>query len=86
MTGGPEPTGPQKGLGKAVRRLREEAELTPEALAERAGLSVMQLATIEAGEDDPLWGDMRRVADGLGVSLEQLAELAEEFEEEEGLL
>ncbi|HEX7279583.1 MAG TPA: helix-turn-helix transcriptional regulator [Solirubrobacterales bacterium] len=82
MTDGPEPLGPQKGLGKAVRQLREEAELSFEDLAERAGLPASRLAKIEAGEDDPLWGDMRRVAAGLGVSLEHLAELAEEFEDE----
>lgn len=83
MAGGPEPFGPQRGLGTAVRRLREEAKLTPEALAERADLSGPQLAKIEAGEDDPVWGDMRRVAAGLGVSMERLAELAEELEEDE---
>lgn len=80
MTGGPEPAGPQKGLGKAVRQLREEAKLSREELAERAGLPAAQLAEIEAGEDDPFWGDMRRVAAGLGVSMEQLAELSEGFE------
>jgi transcriptional regulator with XRE-family HTH domain len=83
MAGGPEPLGPQKGLGKAVRQLREEGKLTREALAERAGLPASQLAKIEAGEDDPVWGDMRRVAAGLGVSMERLAELAEGFEDDE---
>ncbi|HST69092.1 MAG TPA: helix-turn-helix transcriptional regulator [Solirubrobacterales bacterium] len=82
MAGGPGPIGPQKGLGKAVRHLREEAKLAPEALAERAGLSASQLSAIEAGEDDPVWGDMRRVAAGLEVSMERLAELAEKFEED----
>lgn len=83
MTGGPEPLGPQRGLGKAVRHLREGAKLTLEDIAERAGLPVSQLVKIESGEDDPLWGDMRRVAAGLGVSVEQLAELAEGFEKSE---
>ncbi|HEX6152113.1 MAG TPA: helix-turn-helix transcriptional regulator [Solirubrobacterales bacterium] len=85
MAGGPGPAEPQKGLGRAVRRLREEADLTLGALAERAGIPVAELAKIEAGEDDPVWGDMRRVAAGLGVSMERLAELAEELEED-GLL
>lgn len=84
MAGGPGPTEPQKGLGKAVRLLREEAELTPGTLAERAGFPVAELAKIETGEGDPVWGDLRRVAAGLGVSMERLAERAEEFEE--GLL
>jgi transcriptional regulator with XRE-family HTH domain len=80
MAGEPGPSGPQRGLGKAVRSLREEAKLTQGALAERAGLAPARLARIESGEDDPVWGDMRRVAAGLGVSMERLAELAEEFE------
>lgn len=82
MSGQPGPFGPQRGLGRAVGQLREEAGLTREALAERAGLSTSQLTRIEAGEDDPVWGDMRRVAAGLGVSMERLAEVAEEFEED----
>jgi transcriptional regulator with XRE-family HTH domain len=80
MAGGLGPSGPQRGLGEAVRRLREDAKLTLEDLAERAGLSASQLTQIESGEDDPVWGDMRRVAAGLGVSMERLAELAEELE------
>lgn len=63
--------------------MREEAKLTQEALAERADLATSQLTRIESGEDDPVWGDMRRVAAGLGVSMERLAELAEEFEGDE---
>jgi transcriptional regulator with XRE-family HTH domain len=83
MSGGPGPAGPQRGLGEAVRSLREEAKLTREALAERAGLSPVQLTQIESGEDDPLWGDMRRIAAGLRVSMERLAELAEELEDDD---
>lgn len=80
MSGGPGPSEPQQGLGRAVRHLRDGADLTREALAERAGLSVAELTKIEAGEDDPVWGDVRRVAAGLEVSMEELAELAERFE------
>lgn len=81
MPAEPEPCGPQKGLGRALRHLREEATLSRQDLAERAGLSASWLSRVESGEEDPPWGDMRRVASGLGVSLEQLAELAEQFEE-----
>lgn len=80
MTGGPGPSEPQKGLGTAVRHLRQEKKLSREDLAERTGLPVAELAKIEGGGDDPVWGDMRRVAAGLGVSLEELADLAERFE------
>jgi len=71
---------PQSGLGKAVRSLREKAGIDQAALAERAELSESLVAEIESGRSDPTWGDMRRVAEALGVSLETLSELAEEFE------
>ena len=38
---------------------------------------------IEAGEADPTWGDARRIATALGTSVDRLAALVEELEEEE---
>jgi transcriptional regulator with XRE-family HTH domain len=64
-----------------VKALRERQKLDQAGLAERTGLSVATIAEIESGEGDPVWGDMRLVARGLGVSMEALAELAEELEE-----
>lgn len=55
--------------------------LSQEALAERAELDPTEISRIEAGRADPAWGDVRRIAKGLGVPLEELAELAEELEE-----
>jgi transcriptional regulator with XRE-family HTH domain len=72
---------PQSGLGKAVRSLRDEAGITQATLAERAELPLALIEEIESGRADPVWGDMRNVAAALGVSLEALAELAEEFED-----
>ncbi|HEU4737445.1 MAG TPA: helix-turn-helix transcriptional regulator [Solirubrobacterales bacterium] len=72
---------PQSGLGKAVRSLREKAGIDQAALAERAELPESLIAEIESGESDPTWGDMRRVAEALGVTLEALSELAEELED-----
>jgi transcriptional regulator with XRE-family HTH domain len=72
---------PQSGLGKAVRSLREEAGIDQATLAERTGLSLALIAEIESGRSDPTWGDMRKVAKALGVTLEALSELAEEFED-----
>lgn len=65
----------------AVRQLREKAGLSQRALAERAGISASWLSRIESGDYDPTWGSMRRVAGGLGVSLERLSEVAEELED-----
>jgi transcriptional regulator with XRE-family HTH domain len=81
MAKGPAPDKPQRGLGAAVRQLREEAALSQQALAERAGRSASWISQIESGDCDPRWGDMRRVAAALGVSVEVLAELAEELEQ-----
>lgn len=75
------PQEPQSGLGRAVVALREEAGIDQAALAERAKLPQSLIAEIERGDSDPAWGDMRKVAAALGVSLEALAELAEEFED-----
>jgi transcriptional regulator with XRE-family HTH domain len=72
---------PQSGLGKAVRSLREKTGVDQATLAERAGVPLALIEEIESGSADPVWGDMRDVATALGVSLEALAELAEEYEE-----
>ncbi len=75
---------PQSGLGIAVSSLRNEAGVDQATLAERAGLAQSLIAEIESGHSDPTWGDMRKVAEALGVTLEALSELAEKFEAEGG--
>jgi transcriptional regulator with XRE-family HTH domain len=74
------PQEPQSGLGLAVRAIRREAGVDQATLAERAELPPSLIAEIESERSDPTWGDMRKVAAALGVSLERLSELAEEFE------
>jgi transcriptional regulator with XRE-family HTH domain len=78
------PHEPQTGLGRAVQTLRKEAGLDRAALAERAELQPSLIAEIESGRSDPTWGDIRKVAAALGVTLEALSELAEEYEGESG--
>ncbi|MGN6587191.1 MAG: helix-turn-helix domain-containing protein [Solirubrobacterales bacterium] len=67
----------QPALGEAVRTLRQKTGLSQDALAARAELDTRSIARLEAGQVDPTWGSMRRIAAGLGVPLEDLAELAE---------
>lgn len=69
-----------RALGEAVRAMREQAGLTGEDLAARAKISNSWLSRIEDGQVDPTWGTARMLAQGLGVTTEQLAELAEDFE------
>jgi transcriptional regulator with XRE-family HTH domain len=64
----------QKALGEAIRSLRKKAGLTQEALGQRAELDGAQINRIEKGYVDPTYGNVRRIAWGLGVSLERLAE------------
>jgi transcriptional regulator with XRE-family HTH domain len=78
MNGSPPPAEPQIGLAKAIRLLRRQAQLSQATLAEKADLHASYLARIESGSEDPTWGDMRRVAEALGVSMEELTEIAEQ--------
>lgn len=72
---------PQSGLGKAVLSLRRKAGVDQQALGERAGVPASLIADVESGLVDPTWGDMRKVAAALGISLERLSEVAEEYED-----
>ncbi|HVQ58782.1 MAG TPA: helix-turn-helix transcriptional regulator [Solirubrobacterales bacterium] len=67
----------QPALGKAVRQLRERRDLTQEALAEKAGITVRSLSQIETGNANPTWATVRDIAAALGVSISQLAKLSE---------
>lgn len=63
---------PQPALGKAIRQLRTEREITQEALAHTAGITVGHLSTIERGHSNPTWGTVTRLADALGSSMADL--------------
>jgi transcriptional regulator with XRE-family HTH domain len=73
---------PQVGLGKAIRQLRHEARLSQEVLGEKAEIHPTWISHIESGRINPTWGNVRRIATGLGVKLARLAELAERYERE----
>jgi transcriptional regulator with XRE-family HTH domain len=72
---------PQAALGKAIRALRDERELTQETLAERTGLTGRTLSGIETGTANPTWATVRDIAAALGVSISEVAKLAESYEE-----
>lgn len=71
---------PQPGLGAAIRALREKKGVTQEAVANKAGIAVPTLSHIEAGHANPTWATVRDIAAALGVSLAELAKLAEKHE------
>jgi transcriptional regulator with XRE-family HTH domain len=62
VTGGP------AAFAARLRRLRLDAGLTQEALAERAGLGVRTVRALEEAEGWPLRGTAQRLAQALGLA------------------
>lgn len=71
---------PQIGLGEAIRKLRTEVELSQETLGLRSEIHPTWISHIESGRINPTWGNVRRIAAGLAVTLPELAALAEDLE------
>ncbi|MGN9847065.1 helix-turn-helix domain-containing protein [Nonomuraea sp. H19] len=59
-------------LGREVRRRRQEADLTVQALADRAGLSRRMLTQIEQGTANPSLATVDKIARALGVDFATL--------------
>jgi transcriptional regulator with XRE-family HTH domain len=57
-----------------LKRLRERAGLTQEAVAKRAGVSRAYLARLEMGRHDPPLSRLRKLAKALGVPVAALLE------------
>jgi XRE family transcriptional regulator, regulator of sulfur utilization len=71
---------PQPALGKAVRQLREKRGTTQEGLAHEAGVTIGTLSLMERGQSNPAWGTVKGIAAALGVSMGELAKLADTLE------
>jgi transcriptional regulator with XRE-family HTH domain len=78
------PDEPQPALGVAIRQLREKRGLTQEALAHKAGVTTGTLSLVERGRSNPAWGTVRGIATALGVTVGELATLADSFEKTVG--
>mgnify|MGYP001620077702 FL=1 len=60
-------------LAKKVKQLREKLDLSQEKLARLADVSNNTIINIEAGkQDNPTIDTLKKVAKGLGVSVEEL--------------
>jgi transcriptional regulator with XRE-family HTH domain len=66
-------------LGDAIRRLRTEAGLSQEQLAERAATDLTQVGGVERGVRNPSYTTLVRLAAGLEVTVGQLTTLADEL-------
>ncbi len=67
----------QPDVGKRIRTLREQRDLSLRLLAERSGLSVNAISLIERGENSPTVSSLHRLATALNVPITDL------FREEE---
>lgn len=64
-------------LGGVLRTLREANSLTTEEAARRAKIHPATYQEIEQGEFEATWGELRRIADALGIKLPEFLRLAE---------
>jgi len=64
-------------LGRAIRRLRQQQDLTIEALALDADMHPTYLSGIERGVRNPSWGKLCGLAGALGVAVSMIAADAE---------
>ena len=60
-------------LAAVLRKLRHDRGLSQEAVARRAEITKNAYMRIELGQASPAWSTVRRIADALEVTLEQLA-------------
>ena len=63
---------PLKRFGSQVRSLREQAGLSQEALAARAGIHRTYMGGVERGERNPCLRNILRLAEALGVAPAEL--------------
>jgi transcriptional regulator with XRE-family HTH domain len=65
-------------LGRSIRQLRLEHELTIEALAGRAHMHPTFLSSIERGQANPSWDKLSALATALDVPISEIAKRAEQ--------
>jgi transcriptional regulator with XRE-family HTH domain len=63
-----------KQMGKRLRQLRTEKEMSQAALAQRAGLTREYVNRLEAGQQDPSLTTISALAKALGVPVAALLE------------
>jgi transcriptional regulator with XRE-family HTH domain len=71
------PTPDAAALGRAVQTIRAETGISQVQLSEATGLMQSWISHIEHGRRNPTWSNIVRLAEGLGVSVAELAARAE---------
>jgi transcriptional regulator with XRE-family HTH domain len=64
-------------LGRAVQAIRAETGISQVQLSDKTGLMQSWISHIEHGRRNPTWSNIVRLADGLGVSVAEMAARAE---------
>lgn len=59
-------------FGRAIRRLREKADYSQEAFADRCGLHRTYMGSVERGERNISLDNIEKIAKGLGLTVGQL--------------
>jgi transcriptional regulator with XRE-family HTH domain len=59
-------------FGKRLRRLRRMQDVTQEQLSEKSGVSSDFISQLERGLNSPSLDTIQKLADGLGVPIEEL--------------
>lgn len=67
-------------LSARLKELRKLAGLTQAQLAEKAGVSAKAIAQFEQGDRLPAWDSITKIADALGVSLDEFRQEPESAE------
>lgn len=62
----------KRRFGMAVRKARAQAGLSQEGLAAAAGLDRTYIGGVERGERNPSLVSLKKIADGLGLSMSEL--------------
>jgi transcriptional regulator with XRE-family HTH domain len=71
-------------LGGAIQRLRKEAGLSQEELADRSGIHLTHIGGLERGVRNPSYATLVRLAAALQTRVGTLTHLADEIRDEAG--
>lgn len=63
-----------EGLGKRIRKLRQQTGLSQEKFALKIGMDRTYFASVETGKRNIAIVNIKKIADGLGVTLSELFE------------
>jgi transcriptional regulator with XRE-family HTH domain len=65
-------------IGQAIRQVREDRQISQEALAATAGLDRSYVSSVENGRRNVSIENLNRIAVALGVSMTEVMQLAED--------